>query len=81
MYHFMKNGVCVASKKSVKNFILIENSEKRDTILPADEQSIADSGFPGIGGKSGLRGTAYRLMTGRSNPTIRATVTNRLKIG
>lgn len=43
MYHFMKNRVCVASKKSVKNFILIANSEKRDTILPADEQSIADS--------------------------------------
>lgn len=81
MYHFMKNGVCVASKKSVGIFIFVANGKKRGTILPADEQSIADSGFSGIGGKSGLRGTAYRLMTGRSNPTIRATVTNRLKIG
>ncbi len=33
------------------------------------------------GGKSGLLGTAYRLMTGRGNLTIRATVTNRLNSG
>jgi len=45
----------------------------------ADRQSIADTKFIWIGGKSGLHGTAYRLMTERGDPTIRATVTNRLK--
>lgn len=44
--------------------------------FPQDGQSIA-AAIRG-GGKSGLHGTAYRLMTGRGDPTIRATETNRL---
>ena len=72
--HFMKNGICCASKKS----IYIDNCKINDKMHhSADEQSIADFLWK-IGGKSGLHGTAYRLMTGRGNPTIRATVTNRL---
>lgn len=69
----MKNRACVASEKNV---FLIAKHKNNDKLIPADEWSIA-----GIRarGKSGLLGTAYRLMTGRSNPTIRATVTKRLK--
>ena len=58
--------------------ILIEFIYIHGNIYPADAQSIADCRQT-VGGKSGLRGTAYRLMTERGDPTIRATVTNRLK--
>ena len=44
---------------------------------PSDAQNIAVVRKHDRG-KSGLRGTTHRLMTERSNPTIRAAVTKRL---
>ena len=67
--HMGESGNKMKKYLKTRNFTLI--------FISSDAQSIA---VIRDGGKSGLRGTAYRLTAWRGDPTIRGTVTYAMKI-